>query len=85
MKFVTSIVTGEAPRDGATQSIAFGLQGSDALSQILHALHSTRQTATSKDADLNFRHVEPTSMDGACNETLLVAKSVAAHAGSKAS
>ena len=37
MKFVTSIVGGKAPRDGAALSIALGLQGGNALAQVLHA------------------------------------------------
>ena len=62
MKFVTSIVGGKAPRDGAALSIALGLQGGNALAQVLHACHPTRQTASRKDTDLDLGHIEPTAM-----------------------
>src|SRR2546423_13525524 len=64
MELVTSIVGGEAPRDGTVLSIALGLQGGDALAQVLHACHTTRQTATSKDTDLDLGHIQPTAMFG---------------------
>src|SRR2546423_129553 len=41
MKFVTSIVGGKAPGDGAALSIPLGLQDGDALAQVLHTLHTT--------------------------------------------
>src|SRR5437667_12367763 len=62
MELVTSVVGGEAPRDGAALSIALSLQGSDTLAQHLHAFHATRQTATRKDTDLDLGHIQPTTM-----------------------
>src|SRR5438270_11244243 len=64
MELVTSITGSKAPGDGAALSIALGLQGNDALAQVLHALHATRQTATSKDTDLDLGHIQPTAMLG---------------------
>ena len=64
MELVTSVIGSEAPRDGAVPSIALGLQGGDALAQVLHADHATRQTATSKNTDLDLGHSEPTAMFG---------------------
>ena len=64
MELVTSVIGSKAPRDGAVLSIAFGLQGGDALAQVLHADHATRQTATSKNTDLDLGHIEPTAMFG---------------------
>src|SRR5713226_6342474 len=64
MELVTSVAGSKAPRDGAALSIALGLQGSDALAQHLHAFHATRQTATSKDTDLDLSHIQPTAMFG---------------------
>src|SRR2546430_5483497 len=62
MKLVTSVVAGKTPRDGTTLGIALCLQRGNALTQVLHTLHTTRQTATGKDANLDFCHIEPTSM-----------------------
>src|SRR5947209_10822454 len=76
MEFVTSIVGSKAPRDGAALSVALGLQGGDALAQVLHAGHPTRQTATRKDADLDFSHIQPAAMDAAYNGTPPVARCV---------
>ena len=64
MELVTSVIGSEAPRDGAVLSIALGLQGGDALAQVLHACHPTRQTATGKNTDLDLGHIEPTAMFG---------------------
>src|ERR1700736_2032963 len=64
MELVTSIVGGKAPRDGAAMRIALSLQNSDALSQDLHTCYATRQTATSKDTDLDLGHIQPTAMFG---------------------
>src|SRR5436309_15968440 len=64
MELVTSIIGGKAPRDGAALSIALSLQGSDALAQVLHAFHATRQTPTGKNTDLNLGHIQPTAMFG---------------------
>src|SRR5579864_5649118 len=64
MELVTSVVGSKAPRDGTVLSIALGLQGSDALAQHLHAFHATRQTAASKDTDLDLGHIQPTAMFG---------------------
>ena len=64
MELVTSVVGGEAPRDGAALSIALGLQGGNALAQVLHTCHATRQTASRKDTDLDLGHVQPTAMFG---------------------
>ena len=54
MKFVTSIVGGKAPGDGAALSITLGLQDGDALAQVLHTCHPTRQTPSRKDTDLDL-------------------------------
>ena len=64
MELVTSIIGSEAPRDGAALSIAFGLQGGDALAQHVHAFHPARQTPSRKDTDLDLSHVQPTAMFG---------------------
>src|SRR5437899_12737178 len=64
MELVTSIVAGKAPGNGTSLSIALGLQGRDALTQLRQALHSTRETSTGKNPDLNFCHVEPACMFG---------------------
>src|SRR2546425_6508053 len=69
MELVTSIIGSKAPRDSAALRIAFGLQCSNALAQLLHAFHPTRQTATGKNTDLDLGHVQPTAMDAACNGT----------------
>ena len=53
MELVTSVVGGKAPRDGATLSIAFHLQGDNTLAQVLHACHPARQTSTRKATDLD--------------------------------
>src|SRR5215472_6404625 len=62
MKFVTSIVGGKAPRDGAALSITLGLQGSNTLAQVLHTCHATRQTTSREDTDLDLGHIQPTAM-----------------------
>src|SRR5690348_10388040 len=64
MELVTSVIGGKAPRDGTALGIALGLERGDTLAQDLHALHATRQTATCKNADLDFGHIEPTAMLG---------------------
>src|SRR5438067_3371553 len=64
MELGTRIVRGKAPRDGAQLRIALRLQRGNALAQILHAFHATRQTATGKNTDLDFGHVQPTAMFG---------------------
>src|SRR6266566_8529698 len=46
MELVTSIMGSKAPRDSAALRIAFGLQCGNALAQLLHAFHPTRQAAT---------------------------------------
>src|SRR5713101_7766713 len=68
MEFVTSVIGGKAPRDDAALSIALGLQGGDALAQVLHAFHTARQTASRKNTDLDFCHIEPTAMFGGVME-----------------
>jgi hypothetical protein len=64
MKFVASIVGSKTPRDGTALSIAFGFQGGNALAQVLHAFHPTRQTATGKNTDRDLGHIQPTAMFG---------------------
>ena len=64
MKFVTSIVGGKAPGDGAALSIALSLQGGNTLTQVLHTCHATRQTASCKDTNLDLGHIQPTAMFG---------------------
>ena len=77
MELVTSVIGGKTPRDGAALSIALGLQGDNALAQVLHACHPTRQTASRKDTDLDLRHIQPTAMDAACNGTRRAARRAA--------
>src|SRR6266581_6809893 len=64
MEFVTSVIGGKAPRDGAALSIALGLQDSDALAQYLHAFHAARQTTPRKNTDLDLGHIQPTAVFG---------------------
>jgi hypothetical protein len=64
MEFVTSVVGGKALRDRRALSITLGLQSGDALAQILHADHPTRQTAPGENTDFDLGHVEPTAMLG---------------------
>lgn len=68
MKFDTSIVGCKTPRNGTPLGITLGLQRGNVLTQGLHALHSARQAATSKNGDLNLGHVEPTPMFGSVME-----------------
>jgi hypothetical protein len=68
MELVTSVIGGKTPRDGAALSITLGLQGDNALAQVLHACHPTRQTASRKDTDLDLRHIQPTAMFGCVME-----------------
>src|SRR2546421_1205227 len=68
MELVTSIIGSKAPRDSAALRIAFGLQCGNALAQLLHAFHPTRQTATGKNTDLDLGHVQPTAMFGSVME-----------------
>src|SRR5947208_257126 len=72
MELVTSIMGSKAPRDSAALRIAFGLQCGNALAQLLHAFHPTRQTATGKNTDLG--HVQPGFHVWACNGTPHAAK-----------
>jgi hypothetical protein len=67
MELVTSVVGGKAPRDGTALDIALRLESGDTLAQDLHSLQATRQTATCKNTDLDFGHIEPTAMDAAYN------------------
>src|SRR6266581_3217109 len=64
MEFVTSVIGGKAPRDGAALSIALGLQDSDALAQYLHAFHAARHRAPRKNTDLDLGHIQPTAVFG---------------------
>src|SRR5712691_5809119 len=84
MELVTSIIGSKAPRDSAALRIAFGLQCGNALAQLLHAFHPTRQTAPGKNTDLDLGHVQPTAMFGRVME-LTRCKMRRASAGSKAS
>jgi hypothetical protein len=68
MELVTSVMGGKAPRDGAALSIALGLQSGDALAQVLHTFHPTRQTPPGKNTDLDFGHIEPATMFGCVME-----------------
>ncbi len=48
----------------ALARIAVGFYGSDALPQLLHALHPAAQAGSLKHADLDLRHIEPTGVFG---------------------
>src|SRR6266699_5650875 len=69
MELVTSIMGSKATRDSAALRIAFGLQCGNALAQLLHAFHPTRQAATGKNTDLDLGHVQPGFHVWACKGT----------------
>jgi hypothetical protein len=64
VELITSLFGGKTPKDGAVLSIAFSLQRGSVLAQILHAFHTMRQTAPSKNTDLDLSHIQPTAMFG---------------------
>ncbi len=59
MELVTSVIGRKAPRDRTAMRIALGFQRRDALSQVLHAFHATRQASSGKNTDLDLGHIEP--------------------------
>ena len=64
MHLGTSIGTGKAPMDATVMCIALGSQVHNVLPQLIEALHALGQTASFKNADLDFGHIEPTAMFG---------------------
>src|SRR5437879_899844 len=63
-KFGTCIATSKLPGDGTARAIALHLQSIDASAQVSHTVGAARKTATLKNADLNFGHIQPTAVFG---------------------